>query len=126
MVVEKDVDLENVERSKTFKGTYFVLGGSVPILEKNPEARVRIKDLKNRIEERGAQGLTEIILAFSLNPDGENTARYIAEEISAAAAKCGARVTMLGRGLSTGSELEYLDPETLKSALQNRIQNTIE
>ena len=122
MVVEKDVDLENVERSKTFRGTYFVLGGSVPILEKNPEARVRIKDLKNRIEGRGAQGLTEIILAFSLNPDGENTARYIAEEISSAAAKCGARVTTLGRGLSTGSELEYLDPETLKSALANRTQ----
>jgi recombinational DNA repair protein RecR len=29
-------------------------------------------------------------------------------------------VTMLGRGLSTGSELEYADAETLKTALQNR------
>ena len=28
----------------------------------------------------------------------------------------------LGRGLSTGSELEYADPETIKSALNNRPQ----
>lgn len=122
MVVEKDVDLENVERSKTFRGTYFVLGGSVPILEKNPESRVRIKDLKKTVEAHCARGLTEIILAFSANADGENTARYVAEEIAPATMKCGARVTTLGRGLSTGSELEYLDPETLKSALQNRTQ----
>ncbi len=120
MVVEKDVDLENVERSKTFRGTYFVLGGSVPILEKNPESRVRIKDLRKLVEESCAHGLTEVILAFSANADGENTARYVAEEIAPAAAKCGARVTTLGRGLSTGSELEYLDSETLKSALANR------
>jgi recombinational DNA repair protein RecR len=32
----------------------------------------------------------------------------------------GARVTTLGRGLSTGSELEYADAETLKTALANR------
>lgn len=126
MVVEKDVDLENIERSKTFGGTYFVLGGSVPILEKDPEARVRIKDLKKLVEERCTQGLSEIILAFSLNPDGENTARYVSEEITPAAAKCGARITMLGRGLSTGSELEYLDSETLKNALEHRVQNVVE
>ena len=28
MVVEKDVDLENIERAGTYKGYYFVLGGS--------------------------------------------------------------------------------------------------
>ena len=30
------------------------------------------------------------------------------------------KVTTLGRGLSTGSELEYADPETLKAALETR------
>ena len=29
-------------------------------------------------------------------------------------------VSQLGRGLSTGSELEYADPETIKNALLNR------
>ena len=29
-------------------------------------------------------------------------------------------ITALGRGLSTGSELEYADPETIKSALEGR------
>ena len=29
-------------------------------------------------------------------------------------------LTSLGRGLSTGSELEYADEETLRNALKNR------
>ena len=32
MVVEKDVDLDNIERSGIFDGLYFVLGGTVVIL----------------------------------------------------------------------------------------------
>ncbi len=45
MVVEKDVDLETIERSGQFNGRYFVLGGLVPILEKDPENRVRSREL---------------------------------------------------------------------------------
>jgi recombination protein RecR len=59
---------------------------------------------------------TEIILAFPANPEGDATAVKTREEL----ADAGARVTTLGRGLSTGSELEYADAETLKTALANR------
>ena len=37
MIVAKDVDLENIERSGNYEGVYFTLGGLLPILEKNPE-----------------------------------------------------------------------------------------
>ena len=52
MIVSNDVDLENIEKTKFFKGYYFVLGGSVPILEKNPEKRIRQSELLSIIEKR--------------------------------------------------------------------------
>lgn len=55
-----------------------------------------------------------------MSPDGENTARYV-ESLLAPSAEGGTyKVSYLGRGLSTGSELEYADPETIKNALKNR------
>lgn len=61
--------------------------------------------------------LTEIVLALPANPEGDLTAARAKELISG---ETKARITTLGRGLSTGSELEYADPETLKSAFANR------
>src|ERR1044072_4706400 len=48
MIVAKDIDLENIERSHSYDGLYFVLGGSVPILEKTPETRIRQKELQKQ------------------------------------------------------------------------------
>ena len=42
MIVEKDVDLDNIERSGAYNGRYFVLGGSIPVLEKNPKQYIPI------------------------------------------------------------------------------------
>ena len=124
MIVSRDVDLENIEKSQTFNGLYFVLGGTLPILEKEPEKRIRIKELLSRIttdsEKSGTEKLQEIILGMSANPEGENTARYISEQLKPMASQKNIKISGLGRGLSTGTELEYSDPETLKSALENR------
>ncbi len=124
MIVARDIDMENVEKSETYRGLYFVLGGTVPILEKDPERRVRIKELKNRvkkdIEKSGAKKLKEIILGMSFNPEGENTARFVQDELKKIEDISSLRFSHLGRGLSTGTELEYSDPETLKNALENR------
>jgi recombination protein RecR len=69
---------------------------------------------------KNKSGLKEIILATSVNPEGEHTASYIAGLLKPLVGAHGFRVSTLGRGLSTGTELEYSDSETLKSALQNR------
>lgn len=65
-------------------------------------------------------GLKEVILATSVNPEGEHTASYIAGLLKPLKDIHGFRISTLGRGLSTGTELEYSDSETLKSALMNR------
>ena len=52
LVVEKDGDLESIEKSRVYKGKYFVLGGLVPIVEKNTPNRGRINELITLIEKR--------------------------------------------------------------------------
>ncbi len=119
MVVEKDSDLEAIERSGTYNGTYFVLGGTLPILEKEPETRIRIAVLETLIGEESGD-LKEIILACAVTPESEHTAEYVREHITPLAERNFIKVTSLGRGLSTGTELEYSDAETLRYALEGR------
>lgn len=116
MLVPKDVDLEAVERAGSFKGFYFVLGGVIPILEKEPEKRIRHKELETRIKKGIKDGLKEVILAMNANLDGESTAEFIKQRYK----ELPVTFSILGRGLSTGAELEYADPETLKNAFLHR------
>lgn len=118
MVVEKDSDLESIHKSHVYHGKYFILGGLVPIVEKNTKSRVRIEELKNRIEKE--KKLKEIILAFSISPQGDHTDQYVREQIKEVCEKCSIKISSLGKGLSTGTELEYSDNDTLKNALKNR------
>jgi recombination protein RecR len=114
MIVSRDIDFEAVEKSGSYKGYYFILGGSLPILDKEPEKRIRIKELESKMKKD--QNIREIILGMNANAEGENTADYLREHLK----RDGLTISELGRGLSTGAELEYADPETLKSALLHR------
>jgi len=120
MVVEKDSDLESVKKSRVYNGKYFILGGLVPIVEKNTKSRVRIEELKEKIKKEEKNSLKEIILAFSLSPQGDHTDSYVREQIKDIAEKQKIKISSLGKGLSTGTELEYSDNDTLKNALKNR------
>lgn len=120
MVVEKDVDLDIIERSGAYDGRYFVLGGTIPILDEAPERRVRLNALVALLSERMTQGLAEIIIATGLTPEGENTAFFVRQKIDPLLAGKSVKVSLLGRGLSTGTELEYSDSDTIKSALSSR------
>jgi len=117
MIVSRDVDFEAIEKSKVYQGYYFILGGTIPILEKEPEKKVRLKELKNKI----AQGnFSEIILSMNATADGEHTTDFIRDYIKENFVDKDIKITVLGRGLSTGTELEYADHDTIRSALNNR------
>lgn len=120
MIVSRDTDFDTMEKTRSYQGFYFVLGGTVPILEKEPEKAIRERDLMHAIETRGQEGLKEIIFALNANPEGENTEEYLERRLSLLKEKYSLVFTTLGRGLSTGSELEYADKNTLLNALKNR------
>ncbi|HBM45925.1 MAG: recombination protein RecR [Parcubacteria group bacterium GW2011_GWF2_38_76] len=118
LIIAKDVDLDNIERSRSYEGLYFVLGGLVPILDKNPEERIRQFELKREVERN--TDLKEIIIALSATVEGDHTAEYIRESFKTITEPRGIKVSVLGRGLSTGTELEYSDIDTIKNALKHR------
>ena len=120
MVVGQDNDITAIERSGVYDGLYFVLGGTLPLLDKKEHNRLRGNGLKHIVEERLENGLNEIILAFAVNPDGENTSRFVEKLLEDTLANTTAKISYLGRGLSTGSELEYADQNNIKNALSNR------
>lgn len=120
-VVASDADVIALERSGNYRGRYFVLGGTISLASEKIHG-LRIKTLIDSLEKRAAKGLREVILAFPANPEGDATAARVRTDISSHPPLQGVplEITTLGRGLSTGSELEYADPETLKSALESR------
>jgi recombination protein RecR len=120
LVVEKDMDFENIHAMGVFDGRYFVLGGSLPVLAEDPARLIRIRELVARVEKGAQEGLKEIILAFSVNVEGENTAQYVRKTLEPMCERYGIRISTLGKGLSTGTELEYSDDDTFRSALENR------
>lgn len=115
MLVEKDQDLLALERAGTYKGRYFVLGG---VLTLSGKGAIREKELLRAIDAKLSRGLREVVLALSATSEGENTADHLREALRGYRDRV--KLTKLGRGLATGSELEYSDAETLSGALQNR------
>jgi len=121
LIIEKDADYENIKRSKNYSGMYFILGGLAPIVTKDTPSFLRLKELLSIIESRAKNdSLREVIIALSLNPQGEHTDMYLREQLSSLQEKYNFKIVSLGRGLSTGTELEYSDGETIKNALKNR------
>jgi recombination protein RecR len=123
MIVSRDVDLDAIERSHLYHGKYFVLGGSVPILDKEPEVHIRLKELVARLNVMVGKDLGEIVLSLSATPEGDHTVDFLKSTIKEKVPAIGAKnikITVLGRGLSTGSELEYADSETIRNALESR------
>lgn len=120
MVVEKDADLSHVERSGVYNGLYFVLGGVLPMRADTVESAIRLPELE-KILLRLKNNLTEVVLALSLTPEGEYTSDFLKRTVAnILTSDSGAKITVLGRGLSVGSELEYSDRETLRHALNSR------
>jgi len=111
-IVEKEIDLISIEKTKKYKGLYFILGGTIS-LKKTDSKKIRTEELKEKIKNDNFQ---EIIIAFNPTTEGEATALFIERELK----PFNIKITRLGRGLPMGGELEYADEDTLTSALEER------
>lgn len=118
LVVEKVTDLDSIEKTGLYKGLYHVLGGAINPLDGATPETLRFRELEKRIESMNNEHKnTELIIATNPSTTGETTALYIKELFQN---KNGITLTRLGRGLASGSNLEYADELTLKHALEYR------
>ncbi|MEM6971375.1 MAG: recombination mediator RecR [Pseudomonadota bacterium] len=132
-VVPDVSDLWAIERSGAFDGEYHVLGGLLSALDGVTPETLRLPELTRRVA--GASGsamqdvsdppiesdvdsvaVEEVILALPATMDGQTTAHVIQDYLE----PLGVAVTMLGRGVPVGGDLDYLDEGTLSAALSQR------
>jgi recombination protein RecR len=112
-VVEEPKDIVAVERTRTYKGRYHVLGGAIDHLQGIGPERLRIKELIMRVAD---EGTTEVILCTNPNLEGEATALYLQRLLDIP----GLVVSRIASGLPVGGDLEYADELTLGRALEGR------
>jgi recombination protein RecR len=112
-VVEEPQNVNVVEKTGGFKGTYHVLMGAISPLQGVGPDDLKIKSLLARI---GAGGIDEIILATNPTVEGEATAIYLARLLK----PLGLRVTRIAMGIPVGSDIEYADDLTMSRALEGR------
>ena len=112
-VVETPADLLMVEQTQAYSGLYFVLMGRLSPLDGIGPKEIRLERLLGRATDGVVR---EVILATNFTNEGEATAHYVGELLSAREL----RVTRLARGVPVGGELEYVDAGTLAQALRER------
>lgn len=112
-VVANVADLWAVERTRSYRGVYHVLGGVLSALDGIGPNDLAITSLVENVRENNVK---EVILALSATVDGQSTAHYITDLLSGA----DIRITRLAHGMPVGGELNYLDDGTISTALKAR------
>lgn len=120
MILNKEADIDALEKSGSYSGYYFLLGELVDFGDQEKLLQLpRVQNLKTRLQEDAE--LKEIIFALPFNPEGEHTRLLLEDVLTSIAKEHSIALSTLGRGLSTGTELEYSDKETLQYAINSRI-----
>ena len=121
LILEKVTDLDSIEKTGLYKGLYHVLGGAINPLDGATPETLRFKELEKRVNNISNNSNVELIIATNPTTNGETTALYIRDLFKSADwQKKGLTITRLGRGLASGSNLEYADEITLRNALEYR------
>ena len=115
IVVEDVADLWALERAAVGNLSYHILGGVLSPLDGIGPAELTLDALRTRLE---TGDVKELILALNATVEGQTTAHYLKEFLSA----FDIRFTRLAHGVPVGGELDYLDEGTLNAALTARTQ----
>ncbi len=110
-VVKEPKDVTAMEKLKDYKGVYHVLHGVLDPLNNVGPNDIRVKELLARLD-----GVKEVIMALSSDPNGEATSMYVSRLLK----PLGIKVTRLGSGIPANSDIEYADEMTLMRAMSDR------
>lgn len=117
-IVEEPYNLVAVEKTRSYRGLYHILHGSLsPIRGVGPD-ELMLPNLLPRLLPENNEGVEvqEVIIATNPTTEGEATANYIARLLK----PLGVRTTRIAMGMPVGSDLEYVDEVTMDKALTNR------
>lgn len=114
-IVENPADIYAIEQTQTYKGYYYVLMGKISPLDGVGSEQIGLPRLRHLIENAHIQ---EVILALSPSIEGQTTAHFIHELLHDLPVK----LSQLAHGIPSGGELEFLDGNTISSALRNRLE----
>lgn len=121
MLLEKELDMDAVEKTGAYNGRYFILGGLVPPLTEKPSELIRIRELTSRIHTSiQNETIKEIVFALPVTDYGDTTKEYVEKTLKQIVGIDAVTFSMLARGLSSGLELEYVDKSTFSSAFERR------
>jgi len=112
-IVEDMADVWAFERSGYHKGLYHVIGGLLSASKNFTEQDLNLNKLIERITNNEVQ---EIILALSATIEGQTTALVIKDKLE----NYNIKITQLAYGVPVGSEIHYLDDNTIGAALESR------
>ncbi len=115
LVVEEPLDIYAIEQTRSYKGTYHVLGGAFSPIDGITPDELHIKELLDRVEK---DAVKEVIIATNPSIEGEGTALLVEKMLHEKTPDL--KVTRLARGLPLGVDLSYADQITLSAALENR------
>ena len=112
-VVESPKDIMVMEKVRSYRGTYHVLGGVLSPIDNVSADDLNVKELVERV---AAGGVREVIVATNPTPSGDTTAAYIARILE----PYGTEVSRLAYGIPVGGDIEYADEVTLHRAMEGR------
>jgi recombination protein RecR len=112
-VVEEPADVVAIERSRSFRGHYHVLGGTLSPIDGVGPDELRIQELEARLR---SGEVVEVILATNPNAEGDATAHYISDRLAGGDVK----LTRIAYGMPLGGDLEYADHVTVGRSMENR------
>ena len=117
-VVEEPHSLVAVEKTRSYKGVYHILHGSLSPMRHIGPNELHLANLLPRLKPENNEGVQvrEVILATNPTTEGEATANYISRLLK----PLGIRTTRIAMGMPVGSDLEYVDEVTMDKALANR------
>jgi len=119
MVVEDYFDSVVIENTGSFKGYYYIIEGLISPLNNIMPENLRIKGLIDRLKELISNSSLEVIFALNPSLEGESTMLFIEREIGKNSAVSYSRLAM---GVPRGSDIDYIDTDTLSQAIESRKQ----